>query len=150
MERLADVRPLDLRRLGGEAGRRRSLFPRGARPPHAANAYLTSFELAYAPGTLVAEGLAADGTVLDRAELRTAGEPDHVRYSRETIGRLIWVTAEVVDKDGTVCPYADREIDFGEKAIATCSGDLADNVPAPARTRKAWLGRALGILRGVR
>ena len=99
---------------------------------------------------LVAEGLAADGTVLDRAELRTAGEPDHVRYTRETIGRLTWVTAEVVDKDGTVCPYADREIDFGEEAIATCSGDLTDNVPAPARTRKAWLGRALGILRGVR
>ena len=116
----------------------------------AANAYLTSFALAYAPGTLVAEGLAVDGTILDRAELRTAGEPDHVRYSRETIGRLTWVTAEVVDKNGTVCPYADREIDFGEKAIATCSGDLTDNVPAPSRTRKAWQGRALGILRGVR
>ena len=55
-----------------------------------------------------------------------------------------------VDRDGTVCPYADREIDFGEKAIATCSGDLTDNVPAPSRTRKAWQGRALGILRGVR
>ena len=116
----------------------------------AANAYLTSFDLAYAPGMLVAEGLAADGTVLDRAELRTAGEPDHVRYTRETIGCLTWVTAEVVDKDGTVCPYADREIDFGEEAIATCSGDLTDNVPAPSRTRKAWQGRALGILRGVR
>ena len=117
------------------------------KPNGADNAYLVSFDLAYAPGTLLAEGLDANGKVVDRSELKTAGRPDHVRRTAETIGRLTWVTAEVVDKDGTVCPYADWTIDFGPKAIATCSGDMADNVPAPSSRRKAWLGRALGVLR---
>ena len=119
--------------------------PVAEKPNGADNAYLVSFDLAYASGTLLAEGLDAGGKVVDRSELRTAGKPDRVRRTEETIGRLTWVTAEVVDADGTVCPHADMEIDFGPKAIATCSGDLSDNVPAPSSKRKAWQGRALGI-----
>ena len=65
----------------------------------------------------------------------------------ETIGRYTYVTAEVVDAKGTVCPYADRDVDFGEKAVATCSGDLSDNVVATSRVRRTWMGRALGVLR---
>ena len=37
--------------------------------------------------------------------------------------------------------------DVGEKAVATCSGDLSDNVVATSRVRRTWMGRALGILR---
>ena len=77
----------------------------------------------------------------------TAGEPKEVRLSEETIGRYTYVTAEVVDAKGTVCPYADRDVDFGEKAVATCSGDLSDNVVATSRVRRTWMGRALGVLR---
>ena len=70
-----------------------------------------------------------------------------MRLAEETIGRYTYVTAEVVDANGTVCPYADRDVDFGEKAVATCSGDLSDNVVATSRVRRTWMGRALGVLR---
>ena len=118
----------------------------GEKGNSAANAWKVEFELAYRPGELVAEGLDASGAVVERSVLRTAGAPDRVRYLKEKFGRYTYVTAEVVDKDGVVCPYADWEITFEGDVVATCSGDLADNVPAPSKTRKAWLGRALAIL----
>ena len=77
--------------------------------------------------------------------LRTAGEPADVRYTTERFGNLEYVTAEIVDKDGNVCPYADRELTFEGDVIATCSADLRDTVVATSRKRKAHHGRALGI-----
>ena len=113
----------------------------------AANAWKQEFDVLYEPGEVVAEGLSQDGSPVDRAVLRTAGEPVGVRLSRETIGRLTFVTAEVVDANGTVCPHADREVTFEGEVLGTCSGNLADNVPAPSRVRKTYHGRALGIIR---
>lgn len=118
----------------------------GSKVVSAETAWKAEFELDYAPGELKAVGIAADGSK-EESVLRTAGEPKEVRLSEETIGRYTYVTAEVVDANGTVCPYADRDVDFGEKAVATCSGDLSDNVVAQSRVRRTWMGRALGILR---
>ncbi len=118
----------------------------GSKDVSAETAWKAEFELDYAPGELKAVGIAADGSK-EASVLRTAGEPKEVRLSEETIGRYTYVTAEVVDANGTVCPYADRDVDFGEKAVATCSGDLSDNVVAQSRVRRTWMGRALGILR---
>ena len=118
----------------------------GSKDVSAATAWKAEFELDYAPGELKAVGIAADGSK-EESVLRTAGEPKEVRLSEETIGRYTYVTAEVVDANGTVCPYADRDVDFGEKAVATCSGDLSDNVVATSRVRRTWMGRALGVLR---
>ena len=118
----------------------------GSKDVSAATAWKAEFELDYAPGELKAVGIAADGSK-EECVLRTAGEPKEVRLSEETIGRYTYVTAEVVDAKGTVCPYADRDVDFGEKAVATCSGDLSDNIVATSRVRRTWMGRALGVLR---
>lgn len=111
------------------------------------NAYLTTFELVYEPGELVAEGLDADGRVLDSSVLKTAGEPASVRFSRETIGDLTWVVAEVVDSNGVVCPDAKQDVTFEGDVLATASGDLRDTVPAPSRTRRTSHGRAMAVVR---
>lgn len=103
-------------------------------------AWKAEFKLPYAPGELKA--VAGE----EVAVLRTAGEPKEVRYTTEKIGRLAWVTAEVVDAKGTVCPYADREVPFEGNVLGTCSGDLSDNVPAPSRTRKTFMGRAMAVV----
>ena len=103
-------------------------------------AWKAEFKLPYAPGELKA--VAGE----EVAVLRTAGEPKEVRYTTEKIGRLAWVTAEVVDAKGTVCPYADREVSFEGNVLGTCSGDLSDNVPAPSRTRKTFMGRAMAVV----
>lgn len=105
-------------------------------------AWKAEFTIPYQPGELKA--VAGD----ERAILRTAGEPTGIRYSREKIGRLTWVTAEVIDAKGTVCPHADKEIDFSfpGKLLGTCSGNMADNAPAKSRKRKAWHGRAMAVI----
>ena len=101
------------------------------------NAYLVSFEVPYEPGVLACDG----------AVLKTAGAFDHFRYSKETIGRLAWVVAEAVDRDGTVCPWAAEDVTFEGDVIATCSADMTDSVPAPSRTRRTWRGRAMAVVR---
>lgn len=99
------------------------------------NGYLVSFETPYEPGVLECDGVV----------LRTAGPVDRIRYSEETIGRLTWVTAEAVDKDGVFCPNAENEVTFEGNILGTCSADLRDLVPAPSRTRKMYRGRAQAV-----
>ena len=94
-----------------------------------------SFETPYEPGVLECDGVV----------LRTAGPVDRIRYSEETIGRLTWVTAEAVDKDGVFCPNAENEVTFEGNILGTCSADLRDLVPAPSRTRKMYRGRAQAV-----
>ena len=123
----------------------------GTRDVSSDTAWKAEFELSYEPGELKAVGIAADGT-REESVLRTAGEPKDVRYTHNRIGRYDWVVAEVVDANGTVCPYADREIDFAAagldgEVVATCSGDLSDVVPAPSAKRRAWMGRAMAVVR---
>ena len=123
----------------------------GAKEVSAETAWKAEFELDYAPGELKAVGIAADGSK-EESVLRTAGEPKDVRLSEETIGRYTYVTAEVVDAKGTVCPYADRDVDFKSvvpngEVVATCSGDLSDNVVATSRVRRTWMGRAMAVVR---
>lgn len=112
----------------------------------AENAWTTTFELPYQPGELAAVGLLSDGTLKDCSVLKTAGAPASVRYTTETIGSLSWVTAEVVDKDGVVCPWAEQDVTFEGNVIATCSDDLRDTVRATSRTRRTSHGRALAVV----
>ena len=118
------------------------------RPNSAKNAWRTYAPLPYTPGELMAEGLDANGKVIDRAILRTAGAPKTVRFiDEETIGDLTWVRAEVVDEKGVLCPYAAKDVTFEGDILGTCSGDMKDCVPAPSRTRRTWHGRAMAIRR---
>ena len=116
----------------------------GEKEVSAATAWKAEFAVPYESGELKA---AAQGR---EAVLRTAGEPAGVRLTTEKIGSYAWVVAEVVDANGTLCPYADREVEFKGDVIATCSGDLADNVPAPSRSRRTWMGRAMAVVRAER
>ena len=111
----------------------------------AATAWTARFEVPYEPGELKAVGCDSREIKCDTVLLRTAGEPNAVRYTVERIGRLEFVTAEVVDENGVLCPWADWEIAFEGDVIATCSADLRDTRVATSRKRKAWQGRALGI-----
>lgn len=101
------------------------------------NAYLCSFTVPYEPGVLACDG----------AALRTAGPVARIRFSEEKIGRLTWITAEAVDKDGIVNPNAAVDVVFPGDIIGTCSADMKDLVPMPSRCRRTWHGRAIGVVR---
>ena len=62
-----------------------------------------------------------DGKEVGQQTIKTAGAPDHIRLSYDYRGKTTdFIVAEVVDKDGNLCPWADDEIYFiyeGEGSI---------------------------------
>ena len=64
---------------------------------------------------------------------------------------MIFVTAEIVDKDGNLCPWADNQIFFnvaGEASIAGVdNGSQTSMERFKANNRKAFFGRCLVVLK---
>lgn len=100
-----------------------------------------------------------DGKEVARAERRTAGAPAALRLTpdRTEIAAdgtdLSYVTVEVVDADGNVCPWADNEISFAVEGSAFNAG-VDNGSPTSlerfkADTRKAFYGKALVILQNA-
>lgn len=117
------------------------------------NELKATFTLPYRPGTLRAE---ADG---ESVALATAGSPAALKLTpvreesaRGKKGQLTFVTVEVVDAQGRVCPNADPLLRFAVKGkgrlLAVGNGDIKDTAPYVASERKAWKGRALAVVKG--
>ena len=111
------------------------------------------FTINYQPGTLRAEA----GE--ERVELSTAGEPAKLRLTadRRTIKAngqdLAFVTIEVVDQEGRVCPEAaipcEVSVSGSGKLLAAASADLKDTEPYTSPHVKTWKGRALIAVRSA-
>lgn len=92
--------------------------------------------------------------------VRTAGAPDHIRLTADrTIVKsdgksLAFITVEVVDKDGTVCPYADNQIFFtveGQGRIeGVDNGSQTSLERFKADNRRAMAGKCLVVLRSAK
>jgi len=94
-----------------------------------------------------------DGKVVGEKSIKTAGAPDHIRLSVDYKGKsTTFITAEVVDKDGNLCPWADDTIDFiyeGEGAIlATDNGCQTSMERFTSPRRKAFFGKCLVVATG--
>jgi beta-galactosidase len=110
----------------------------------------------FKPGTLKAISKKNGKEVLAK-EIKTAGAPAKIALvaDRKIIsadGRdLSFITVKVLDKDGNLVPYADNLIEFtisGEGNIAcTDNGYQADLQSFQSKSRKAWKGLALVIVR---
>ena len=116
------------------------------------------FTVNYEPGTLRAEV----STPLPHKEglgvsLQTAGEPASLRLTADkpvmqADGQdLIFVTVEVVDSKGRVCPDAAIDCDAVVKGaghlLAFASADLKDTEATVSPRVKTWNGRALLVVR---
>ncbi|WP_353332676.1 beta-galactosidase GalB [Bacteroides sedimenti] len=72
----------------------------------------------YEPGTVKVVAYDKDGKAVAEKEIRTAGAPHHIelvadRTSLAANGKdLAYVTVKIVDKDGNLCPDADRLVKF--------------------------------------
>ena len=75
----------------------------------------------------------------DRTEILADGES------------LVYVIAEITDKQGRVVPNADNLLTFELQGsgtlLATCSADLKDCTAYTAPERKAWKGRAMAVVK---
>jgi beta-galactosidase len=118
-----------------------------------ATEYKAVFTLPYQPGILRAEA-SGRATVL-----RTAGEPARLRLTpdRRVITAdgqdLSFVTVEVVDKDGWVCPDAAipcEAIVKGQGSLLSfASAALKDREPYTSSHVTTWKGRALLVVRST-
>ena len=133
----------------------------GTKSVSKATEYKAVFTIPYEPGTLRAEVT----THLPRREglgvsiLRTAGEPARLRLTPDRSvmtadGQdLAFITVEVIDKDGNVCPDAAIPCEAIVKGQGTllsfASADLKDREPYTSPRVTTWKGRALLVVRST-
>jgi beta-galactosidase len=113
------------------------------------------WRVAYRPGEVRAVSR-KDGRIVDEQVIRTAGEPAALRLSadRSEINAdgtdLSYVTVEIVDKDGNLCPWADNNVHFDVTGVGTNVG-VDNGSPTSlerfkADNRNAFYGKALLIV----
>ena len=115
--------------------------------------YKAVFTVPYEPGKLRAEAGGKSVT------LSTAGEPARLRLSadRQIITAdgqdLCYITVEVVDREGNVCPDAaipcEAVVKGQGQLLAFASADLKDREPATSPRVTTWKGRALLVVRST-
>ena len=113
------------------------------------------WRIPYEPGVLKAVSRKNGRVVLTR-EVRTASEPARIELvpDRKTLKAdgvdLSFVTVKVVDRNGTLVPFADDLIKFevtGEASIAGVdNGYQASHESFKGKQRKAYHGMALAIV----
>ena len=128
--------------------------------------YHVAWKVPFEPGILEVISR-KNGKEVARRNIKTAGQPHHLQLSVDTstslsdTSRTSWsqgsplafVTVEVVDKDGNVCPRASNEIHFYVEGAATIVG--VDNGAQwtteryKADRRNALNGKALVILQST-
>ncbi len=99
------------------------------------------------------------GEVVGEQEIRTAGEPAQIRLTPDRAqldadGKdLSFVTVEIVDKDGTLCPNADNLVNFQVEGNAFIAG-VDNGSPISMERfkdnkRKAFYGKCLVVLQNT-
>lgn len=127
----------------------------GVRKPDL-KSYHVAWRVPFAPGELVAVSRKA-GREVARDTVRTASAPYAIRLTpdrkeiRADGSDLSYVTVEVIDKDGNLCPWADNEVTFLVEGSGRNEGvDNGSPISLErfkADSRKAFYGKALLILR---
>lgn len=125
-------------------------------------AYHVGWRVTFDPGEVKAVSR-KDGKVVCEQIIKTAGAPDHIRLSVDYQGQsTIFIMAEVVDRDGNLCPWAEDQICFiyegdGE-VLGTDNGSQTSMerfrvVPSvdgrlPTPHRKAFFGKCMVVATG--
>ncbi|MFE5671654.1 glycoside hydrolase family 2 TIM barrel-domain containing protein [Agromyces sp. NPDC056523] len=113
-----------------------------------------SWDLEYEPGTLRAEAY-TDGELVATEEISTSGAPAKVALSsaEESVGSgdLVFVEADIQDKDGLFVPYANDKLTFTAKNGTVVGVDNGNSISteryADSNVRRAFSGKALVIVR---
>jgi beta-galactosidase len=124
----------------------------GVRRKADAHQYHVMWRVTFVPGEVKAVAR-KDGKVVRQQVIKTAGAPDHIRLSVDYRGKdLTFVTAEVVDKDGNLCPWADDELLFScegdGKIIGSDNGCQTSMERFTSPRRKAFFGKCMTVVRG--
>jgi beta-galactosidase len=127
----------------------------GRKPGTADVAYIARFTVPYQPGELQAVAYRRRRQV-GAAFLRTAGPAAAIRLTgdrdaiRANPNDLAYVTAEVVDADGTGVPVADHMVFFTVRGpgrmAAVANADPQNTEPYRGNAHSVWRGRCLAVV----
>lgn len=114
----------------------------------------------YKPGDIKVVAMDDNNNPMDSMQIKTAGEPNKIRLTpdRETIhadGKdIIFITVEVLDKDGNLCPRANLiqffEIEGAGKIKAVCNGDPTDLTSFASSYMKTFNGKMVVAIQSTK
>jgi beta-galactosidase len=112
--------------------------------------YHAAWRVPFAPGEITAVSR-KNGKVVQTQTIKTAGPPHHIRLSVDYKGKTTtFITAEIVDKDGNLCPWAENQIEFsttgGATILGTDNGCQTSMERFQAPRRKAFFGKCLVVV----
>lgn len=127
----------------------------GVRKKSNEHEYHVAWHVTYEPGE-VRVVARKNGKQVNEKTIRTAGAPYHIRLTSnrnvlKANGRsLSFVTVEVVDKEGNLCPWADQNIQFsltGEGKIAGVDNGSPFSLERfQANSRHAFFGKCMVVV----
>ena len=135
--------------LNGTSLGKKALSQRGTKNQYA-------YTVAYAAGTIVANGYDSSGKLVAQDVQYTAGTPAKLSLSADKtsvgIGTddLVYITCDVVDKNGTRCPTADNSVTFtvtGGSIVGTDNGHGANVEKLSGSTHAAFSGKCLCVVK---
>lgn len=135
--------------LNGVSLGKKTLSQRGTKNQYA-------YTVAYAAGTLVANGYDASGNLIAQDIQYTAGAPAKLALSSDKTAvnaasdDLVYITCDVQDKNGTLCPNADNSVVFavvGGTIIGTDNGHGANVEKLSGSRHSAFSGKCLCVVK---
>lgn len=135
--------------LNGTSLGKKALAQRGTKNQYA-------YTVAYAAGTLVANGYDASGNLVAQDIQYTAGAPAKLALSSDKTAvstasdDLVYITCDVLDKNGTLCPNADNSVVFtvvGGTIIGTDNGHGANVEKLSGSRHSAFSGKCLCVVK---
>jgi beta-galactosidase len=131
----------------------------GTRSKADSHQYHVMWRVAFEPGEVKVVAR-QDGREVMQQVIRTAGAPHHLRLTadRQSMAAdgksLTFVTVEVLDKDGNLCPNAENQVFFdvdGAVSIAGVDNGCQTSMERfKADNRKAFNGKCLVVLRAAK
>ena len=135
--------------LNGTSLGKKALSQRGTKNQYA-------YTVAYAAGTIVANGYDVSGNLIAQDIQYTAGAPAKLALSSDKTAvntasdDLVYITCDVLDKNGTLCPNADNSVVFtvvGGTIIGTDNGHGANVEKLSGSRHSAFSGKCLCVVK---
>lgn len=135
--------------LNGVSLGKKTLAQRGTKNQYA-------YTVAYAAGTLVANGYDASGNLIAQDVQYTSAAPAKLALSSDKTAvstasdDLVYITCDVQDKNGTLCPNADNSVTFtvmGGTIIGTDNGHGANVEKLSGSRHSAFSGKCLCVVK---
>ena len=109
-------------------------------------------DVVYQPGELKVVAYDRNGAAALTETVRTAGAPAKVTLEKRRFGKLLFVTAKIVDANGTLCPDAadNLSVSCGRRLRfkAICNGDATSLESFVEPHMKAFHGQLVAIFEG--